>query len=99
MAELAAADFVVKALRSEAVHQSGRARVEPLSSQRFLNSTWDSEGIYRLVQKKGTVLLSFSLAWPAVDGCSQAETVSQLCAISFAQPSQGEASGREPTVR
>ena len=36
---------------------------------------------YRLVQKKCT-----SLAWPAVAGCSRAETCSQLSAISFAQP-------------
>ena len=42
--------------------------------------------IYRLVQKKGTVLLSTSLAWPAMAGCSRAETFSQLSAISFAQP-------------
>ena len=41
---------------------------------------------YRLVQKKGTVLLSTSLAWPAVAGCSRAETFSQLSSISFAQP-------------
>ena len=36
--------------------------------------------------EKGTVLLSTSLAWPAVAGCSRAETFSQLNAISFAQP-------------
>ena len=42
--------------------------------------------LYSLVQKKGTVLLSTSLAWPAVAGCSWAETFSQLSAISFAQP-------------
>ena len=41
---------------------------------------------YRLLQKKGTVLLSTSLAWQAVAGCSRAETFSQLSAISFAQP-------------
>ena len=41
---------------------------------------------YRLVQKKGTVLLSTSLAWPVVAGCSCAETFSQLSSISFAQP-------------
>ena len=41
---------------------------------------------YRLVQKKWTVLLSTSLAWPAVAGCSWGETFSQLSAISFAQP-------------
>ena len=41
---------------------------------------------YRVVQKKGTVLLSTSLAWPAVADCSRAETFSQLSAISFAQP-------------
>ena len=40
---------------------------------------------YRLVQKKGTVLLSTRLAWPAVAGCSRAETFSQLSSISFAQ--------------
>ena len=34
------------------------------------------------MQKKGTVLL----AWPAVAGCSRAETFSQLSSISFAQP-------------
>ena len=32
---------------------------------------------YRVVQKKGTVLLSTSLAWSAVAGCSRAETFSQ----------------------
>ena len=42
--------------------------------------------LYRAVQKKGTVLLSTSLAWPAVAGCSRAETLSQLSTISFAQP-------------
>ena len=42
--------------------------------------------MYRLVQKKGTVLLSTSLVWPAVAVCSRAETVLQLGAISFAQP-------------
>ena len=42
--------------------------------------------LYRLVQKKDTVLLSTSLAWPAVAGCSRAETFSQLSAFSFAQP-------------
>ena len=42
--------------------------------------------MYRLVQKKGTVLLSTSLAWPAVAGCSRAEAFSQLSSISFAQP-------------
>ena len=41
---------------------------------------------YRLVQKKRTGLLSTSLAWPAVAGCSRAETFSQLSTISFAQP-------------
>ena len=46
--------------------------------------TWDA--LYRLVQKKGTVLLSTSLAWPAVAGCSRAVTFSQLSAISFPQP-------------
>ena len=40
----------------------------------------------RLGQKKGTVLLSTSLAWPAVAGCSRADIFSQLGAISFAQP-------------
>ena len=50
--------------------------------------------IYRVVQKKGTVLLSNSLAWPAVAGSSRAETFSQLSSISFAQPCtwRGEAS-------
>ena len=42
--------------------------------------------MYKLVQKKGSVLLSISLAWPAVAGCSWAETFSQLSSISFAQP-------------
>ena len=36
--------------------------------------------------KKRTVLLSSSLAWPAVAGCSRAETYSQLSSIYFAQP-------------
>ena len=36
--------------------------------------------------KKETALLSTSLAWPAVAGCSRAETFSQISAISFAQP-------------
>ena len=38
---------------------------------------------YRVVQKKGTVLLSTSLAWPAVAGCSRAETFSQLSSNKF----------------
>ena len=42
--------------------------------------------LYRVVHKKGTVLLSTSLAWPAVAGCSRAETFSQPISISFAQP-------------
>ena len=41
---------------------------------------------YRLVPKKGTVLLSTSMTWPAVAGCSRAETFSQLSSLSFAQP-------------
>ena len=41
---------------------------------------------YRVVQKKGTVLLSTSLAWPAVAGCNWAETFSQLDSISVTQP-------------
>ena len=43
--------------------------------------------LYRLVQKKGTVLLSTCLAGTAEAGCSRAETFSQLSSISFAQPS------------
>ena len=43
--------------------------------------------LYRVVQKKGTVLLSISLAWPAVAGCSWAETFSQLSFITFGLPS------------
>ena len=46
--------------------------------------TWTR--IYRLVQKKGTVLQITSLAWPAVADCSRAETFSQFSAIFFAQP-------------
>ena len=38
------------------------------------------------MQKKGTVLQSTSQAWPAVAGCSLAETFSQLSSISSAQP-------------
>ena len=49
-------------------------------------SSADWRAIYRVVQKKGTVLLSTSLAWPAVAGCSWAETFSQLSSISFSQP-------------
>ena len=41
---------------------------------------------YRVVQKKGSVLLSTSLVWPAVAGCSRADTFSQVSSISFAQP-------------
>ena len=52
-------------------------------------SSADWRAIYRVVQKKGTVLLSTSLAWPAVAGCSWAETFSQLSSISFAQPWTG----------
>ena len=50
--------------------------------------------MYRVVQKKGTVLLRTSLAWPAVVGCSWAETFSQLNSISFAQPNGGRAARR-----
>ena len=39
-----------------------------------------------LSRKKWIVLLSTSLAGPAVAGCSRAETFSQLSSISFAQP-------------
>ena len=38
------------------------------------------------MQKKGTVFLSTSLAWPAVADCSWADTFFQLSTISFAQP-------------
>ena len=50
---------------------------------------------YRVVQKKGTVLLSTSLAWLAVAGCCRAETFSQLSSISFAQPCTVKVSGIE----
>ena len=51
--------------------------------------------MYRVVQKKGTVLLSNSLAWPAVAGCSRAKTFSQLSAIYFAQPCSLVFNGRQ----
>ena len=51
-----------------------------------VGKAWFNPYLHRLVQKKGTVLLSTSLAWPAVAGCSRAETFSQLSSISFAQP-------------
>ena len=38
------------------------------------------------MQKKVTDLLSTSLAWLAMAGCSWAETFSQLSSISFARP-------------
>ena len=44
---------------------------------------------WNLVQacaEKKTVLLSTSLVWPAVAGCTWAETFSQLSSIYFAQP-------------
>ena len=47
-----------------------------------LRADWNVQ----LLQKKGTVLLSTSLAWPAVAGCSRAETFLQLSSSSFAQP-------------
>ena len=47
------------------------------------------------MQKNGTALLSTSLAWPAVAGCSRAETFSQLSAISFAQPCR---TSKEPLI-
>ena len=43
-------------------------------------------GSLQTCAEKGTVMLSTSLAWPAVAVTSQAETFSQLSAISFAQP-------------
>ena len=50
-------------------------------------SPFSSTGkIYRVVQKKGTVFLSTSQSWPAVAGCSKAETFSQLSSNSFSQP-------------
>ena len=52
----------------------------------YIRGRYKQDALYRVVQKKGTVLLSTSLAWPAVAGCSWAETFSQLSAISFAQP-------------
>ena len=43
--------------------------------------------LYRVwLEKIWTVLLSTSLAWPAVAGCSRAETFSQLSSISLPQP-------------
>ena len=59
----------------------------PLREKQTHSSPTLADGkMYRVVQKKGTVLLSNSLAWPAVAGCSRAETFSQLSSISFAQP-------------
>ena len=55
--------------------------------------------MYRVVQKKGTVLLSTSLAWPAVAGCSRAETFSQLSSISFAQPCTVTSAGSVPELK
>ena len=47
-------------------------------------------GLYRtcteLCRKKGTVLLSTSLVWPAVAGCSRADTFSQLSSIYLLNP-------------
>ena len=57
-----------------------RDLVFPLSSKEMYT--------YRLVQKKGTVLLSTSLAWPAGAGCSRAETFSQLSSIFFLNPAE-----------
>ena len=45
-----------------------------------------SSNTCRVVQKKGTVMQSISLAGQAVAGCSRAETFSQHSSISFAQP-------------
>ena len=39
-----------------------------------------------LCRKKELFLLSTSLAWPAVAGCSRAETFSQLSSITFSLP-------------
>ena len=53
--------------------------------EKLLNELWIggsecevkiAKNTYRLVQKKGTVLISTSLALPAVAGCSRAETFS-----------------------
>ena len=56
-----------------------------------LPSQSNQEGIFQLVEaelqacaEKWTVLLSISLVWSAVAGCSRSETFSQLSAISFA---------------
>ena len=67
----------------------GLRYLETLGSMRALDDALSlslSLSLYRLVQKKGTVLLSTRLAWPAVAGCSRADTFSQLSPISFAQP-------------
>ena len=65
----------------------GLRYLETLGSMRALDDALSlSLSLYRLVQKKGTVLQSTRLAWPAVAGCSRADTFSQLSAISFAQP-------------
>ena len=44
------------------------------------------ETLYSVVQKKVTVLLSTSLAWPAWAGCDWAELFSEPSTNFFAQP-------------
>ena len=60
-------------------------------------------GLYRLVQKKRNVLLSTSLAWPAVAGSRRAETFSQLSSNKFTphckvNPNQGSDQIENPVL-
>ena len=60
-------------------------RITPGHTKHSQSKYWrEKTSKYRVVQKKGTVLLSTSLAWPAVAGCSRAETFSRLNSIYFA---------------
>ena len=59
----------------------------------YIRGRYKQDALYRVVQKKGTVLLSTSLAWPAVAGCSRAETLSQLSSNKFTPLCSGALGG------
>ena len=83
------ADHVIRSERGSLnlnVIGSGSGNKKILGKRILYNFSAMIGMMYRVVLKIGTGLLSTSLVWPAVAGCSQAETFSQLSSISFAQP-------------
>ena len=84
-APIALLSWIIRAM-NDACCTRAKNSIHPVHCQSCYRERPVRTSYYRVVQKKRTVLLSTSLAWPAVAGCSRAETFSQLSSISFAQP-------------